>query len=214
MQMILLTKRFRCIAFSLLLVSAPILAQPDEPRHAKQGLVDLLMEYLSTRYPDEVFVGDLLYISVQRQRLYHIHDGRLMAEYAVATSSKGLGAEQDSYRTPTGLHRVNGKFGEDVPPFGILRDREFTGAYADPDFAGVDKDWITSRVLWLDGQEPGVNSGSGVDSRARFIYIHGTANEGSIGTPSSMGCVRMRNHDVIELFERVPDGTPVVILDN
>lgn len=198
----------------LLLTGTHLAAQESDVQHSRQGLIDLLMEYLSARYPDVAFKGDLLYVSVRRQRLFHIREGRLMADYAVATSSKGLGAAQDSYRTPTGLHRVNGKFGEGVPPFGILRDREFTGSYADPDFEGVDKDWITSRVLWLDGQETGVNSGAGVDSRTRFIYIHGTANEGSIGTPSSMGCIRMRNHDVIELFGRVPDGTPVVIFDN
>lgn len=199
---------------ALWVISAPALAQDTEAPGVKQGLVDLLIEYLHARYPDAVLSEDLLYISVRRQRLFHIHQGSLKAEYEVATAQKGLGSEQDSYRTPTGLHRINGKFGDGVPPFGIMRDREFTGACADPDFEGVDKDWITSRVLWLDGQEPGVNSGGEVDSRARFIYIHGTANEGSIGTPSSMGCIRMRNHDVIELFSQVPDGTTVVILDN
>lgn len=198
----------------LVMTSIQVLSQDTGATGAKQGLVDLLMEYLHTRYPDAVLSDDLLYVSVRRQRLYHIHDGSLKAEYEVATAQRGLGSEQDSYRTPAGLHRINGKFGDGVPPFGILRDREFTGAFADPDFEGVDKDWITSRVFWLEGQEPGVNSGGGVDSHARFIYIHGTANEGSIGTPSSMGCIRMRNHDVIQLFSQVPDGTTVVILDN
>jgi hypothetical protein len=95
-----------------------------------------------------------------------------------------------------------------------LRDREFTGTFADPDFAGVDKDWITSRVLWLEGLEEGVNRGGAVDSRERMIYIHGTANERSVGTPSSMGCIRMRNDDIISLYDLVPVGTLVVILDN
>ncbi|MEZ4739014.1 MAG: L,D-transpeptidase [Flavobacteriales bacterium] len=93
-------------------------------------------------------------------------------------------------------------------------DRRFTGDLADPDFAGVDKDWITSRILWLEGLEPGINQGGSVDSHDRYIYIHGTANERSLGTASSMGCVRMRNDDVIDLFERVPLGALVVILDN
>ncbi len=189
-------------------------AQVAAGEGAKQGLVDLLLEYLRARYPGIDLTGDLLYVSVARQRLYHVRAGVLLGEYEVATASNGLGADQDSFRTPTGLHRVNGKFGDGVPAYGILRDRAFTGAFADPDFEGVDKDWITSRVLWLDGQEPGVNRGEGVDSRARFIYIHGTANESSIGRPSSMGCIRMRNSDVIALFDQVPDGSWVVILDN
>lgn len=182
--------------------------------HPKQGLIDLLIEYMEVRYPEHSARGDLLYISVQRQALFHVRGGQLLAEYPIATASAGLGSEVDSYRTPTGLHRVSEKFGESVPPLGILKDREFTGALADPDLAGMDKDWITSRILWLTGLEPGVNQGGNVDSHERYIYIHGTANEKSVGTPSSMGCVRMRNDDIIALFERVPLGALVVILDN
>lgn len=182
--------------------------------HPKQGLIDLLMEYMEVRYAGQDLSADLLYVSVRRQRLFHVRDGGLIAEYPIATASKGLGAKVDTYRTPTGLHRVSEKFGDDVPPLGILKDREFTGQFADPDFAGKDNDWITSRILWLSGLEPGVNQGDDVDSHERFIYIHGTANEGSVGTPSSMGCIRMRNADVIELYEGVAVGTLVVVLDN
>jgi len=182
--------------------------------HPKQGLVDMLIEYLGSRYGPIELEGHILYISVQRQSLYHIDGGKLLVEYPIATSGKGLGSQRDSYRTPTGLHRVREKIGDDVPPLGILRDRLFTGEFADLDFAGVDKDWITSRVLWLEGLEPGHNQGGSVDSYERYIYIHGTANERSIGTPSSMGCVRMRNADVIALYAAIPVGTLVVILDN
>lgn len=182
--------------------------------HPKQGLIDLLMEYMEVRYPGQDLSGDLLYISVHKQRLFQVRDGQLISEYPIATASKGLGARVDTYRTPTGLHRVSEKFGDDVPPLGILKDREFTGQFADTDFAGVDKDWITSRILWLTGLEPGVNQGGDVDSHDRFIYIHGTANEGSVGRPSSMGCIRMRNADVIELYGGVPIGALVVVLDN
>lgn len=192
-----------------LITTTPLFAQ-----HPKQGIIDLLMDYMSVRYPEHPATGDLLYISVQRQALFHVHNGQLLTEYPIATASAGLGAEVDSYRTPTGLHRISEKIGTDVPPLGILRDREFTGAFADLDFAGQDKDWITSRILWLSGLEPGVNQGGAVDSHERYIYIHGTANERSVGTPSSMGCVRMRNNDIIELFEQVPVGALVVILDN
>ena len=189
-------------------------AREGSTRPPKQGLVDLLLEYMEVRYPASDLQSDLLYVSVARQALFHVQGGRLVAEYPIATAKAGLGGQQDSYRTPTGLHRISEKIGSEVPPYGILKDRQFTGELADPDFAGVDKDWITSRILWLEGLEPGINQGGVVDSHARYIYIHGTANERSLGTASSMGCVRMRNADVIDLFDRIPLGTLVVILDN
>lgn len=179
-----------------------------------QGVVDLLLDYLEARYPEHDLNGDVLYVSVKRQALFHVRGHRLLRVYPVATAKAGLGGNDGSLRTPTGLHRISEKFGEGVPEFGILKDRLFTGEFADPDFAGVDKDWITSRILWLEGLEPGVNQGGQVDSHARYIYIHGTANEKSVGTASSMGCVRMRNADVIHLFDEVPVGALVVILDN
>ncbi|MBL7951330.1 MAG: L,D-transpeptidase [Flavobacteriales bacterium] len=180
----------------------------------QQGIIDLCLEYLGARYPDQRFTGDLLYVSIQRQALFHVRDGRLLRTYPISTAKAGVGSTDGSLRTPTGLHRISEKFGDGVPPLGILKDREFTGQFADPDFAGIDKDWITSRILWLDGLEPGANQGGNVDSHARYIYIHGTANERSIGTASSMGCVRMLNNDVIALFDQVPLGSLVAILDN
>lgn len=208
------------LLLAVLLFSAAAAGQAPPPdgapvEHPKQGLIDLLLEYLAARYPGHrCDTGHVLYCSVQRQRLYHVIGGALVAEYAIATSSNGLGSAQDSYRTPTGLHRVAEKHGQGVPPLGILKDRVFTGQLADPDFSGVDKDWITSRILWLDGLEEGVNRGGAVDSYARYIYIHGTANERSVGAPSSRGCIRMRNADVIALFDAVPVGALVAILDN
>jgi len=207
-----MTMRFDVLFLWAFLSSAiPAASFAQQP---KQGLIDLLMEYMEARYAEQDARRDLLYISVQRQSLFHVRGGQLLAEYPIATASAGLGSKVDSYRTPTGLHRVSEKIGDSLPPLGILRDRAFTGAFADPDFAGVDKDWITSRILWLSGLEPGVNQGGTVDSHERFIYIHGTANEKSVGTPSSMGCVRMRNSDIIALFEQLPVGALVVILDN
>lgn len=179
-----------------------------------QGLIDLLLDYMEARYPLYDRTADLLYVSIHRQTMYHVREKKLVHTYTVATATKGPGCERDSYCTPTGLHRICSKHGDDVPELGILRDREFAGHLADPDFAGVDKDWITSRILWLEGLEQGVNLGGDVDSRDRMIYIHGTANERSLGTPSSMGCIRMRNNDIIALYDLVPVGTLVVILDN
>lgn len=192
--------------------SRSAVAQGTEAHH-KQDLAEFLLEYLEMRYPEADADGDVLYVSVQRQRMYHVRGRTMLKEYAISTSAKGLGAERDSYRTPTGLHRVSERIGADVPPWGVLKDRAFTGELADS-ACNDGRDVITSRILWLSGLESGVNAGAGVDSHDRWIYIHGTADEGSIGTPSSHGCVRMRNADIIALFDELPVGTLVVILDN
>ncbi len=204
----------RTITTLLCLATAVHLPAQHGPVHNGQAVVDFLLEYLSIRYPEVSLHDDLLYVSIERQSLFHVRQGRSLATYPVSTALRGPGNALDSYRTPTGLHRVAEKHGAGVPELGILRDRVHTGELADPDFAGVDRDWITSRILWLEGLEQGVNRGPGVDSKERYIYIHGTANERSIGTACSLGCVRMLNHDVIRLFDAVPTGTPVVILDN
>jgi len=202
--------------FSLVIPAFTQTAGPayGEPERPMQGLMDMLLEYMEVRYPEHDLQHDLLYVSVQRQRLFHVRHRRLIGSYPIATASRGLGSEQDSYRTPTGLHRVCEKIGDSVPLYGVLRDRQFLGELAEPLAGGVDTDRITSRILWLAGMEPGVNQGGKVDSRERFIYIHGTENERSVGTPSSMGCIRMLNGDVVRLFEEVAMGTLVVILDN
>jgi hypothetical protein len=206
--------RTRTAALLLFLgVAAPCTAQ-HTPANAGQAIVDFLLEYLAVRYPEVPFEDDLLYVSIHRQTLFHVKRGRSLAVYNVSTARRGIGNTVNSYRTPTGLHRVAVKYGEGVPELGILRDRIYTGEQADPDAPGEDGDLITSRILWLEGLEEHVNRGGHVDSKARHIYIHGTANERAIGTACSKGCVRMLNSDVIQLFDAVPAGTPVVILDN
>ena len=182
------------------------------PSAQKQPLADLLIEWMQVHYPAAPSEGYVLYVSVKSQRMYFVVEGEMKAEYVISTARNGLGAQISSNRTPEGLHRVVRKFGEGVPPFGIFKGRQYTGEVA-TDSTGKD-DLITSRILWLDGMEPGLNEGGSVDSMERGIYIHGTADEGSIGTPSSHGCIRMRNSDVIALFDRVLIGTLVVILDN
>ncbi len=203
-----------------IVLATQLAAQAPAAPHPKQGLADMLLEYMSVRYPKQDLSGHVLYISVRRQRLYHVHAGALRNEFTIATATNGLGSYEDSYRTPTGLHRISHKYGEGVPPWGILQDRVFSGVIAQPDAGGPDKDWITSRILWVEGLEPGINKGAdpltgrNVDSHERFIYLHGTANEASLGSPSSMGCIRMRNADVIALYDQVPIGALVVVLDN
>ena len=112
-----------------------------------------------------------------------------------------------------GLHQVAEKIGDAQPSGMIFSGRQPTGEIAEPLHGDQDcgEDLITSRILWLEGLEPGVNQGGDVDTHDRYIYIHGTNEEGRIGQTVSHGCIRMTNSDVIELFDRVETGTPVVI---
>ncbi|MBK9758615.1 MAG: L,D-transpeptidase [Flavobacteriales bacterium] len=183
-------------------------AQPQ-----KQGLADLLLEYMDVRYPGLDVDGDVLYVSVRSQRMYHVRGRMIQQEYIISTSSKGLGQVQDSYRTPAGLHYVRERIGEGLPPWSVIKERVCTGELADS-CRDTAADLITSRILWLSGMESGLNKGGQVDSYDRWIYIHGTADECSLGDPSSHGCIRMRNRDVIALFDKIPVGALVVIYDN
>jgi hypothetical protein len=181
------------------------------PEAPEQGMISLLLECMAVTYQDHDLSGDLLYVSVSQQRLFHVRHGRIRSTYDVSTAARGMGAQRESLCTPPGLHRIQEMVGEGAPAWGIFEQRAFTGAQADT-MLTPRTDLITSRILWLEGLEPGVNQGGTVDSHARHIYIHGTADEGPIGTPASRGCVRMRNADVIALYAQVRVGTLVLIL--
>ncbi|MCK5525182.1 MAG: L,D-transpeptidase [Thiomargarita sp.] len=130
--------------------------------------------------------------------------------YPVSTSKYGIGSKAGSNKTPLGQHRIEKKFGEGAPEGMIFRARRSTGKIAQmnaPD-AG---DLVTTRIMWLKGLERGINSGRGIDSYKRYIYIHGTAEENKIGSIASHGCIRMYNRDVIDLFGRVTEGVEVNI---
>ena len=103
-----------------------------------------------------------------------------------------------------------------MPPRAVFRGRRFTGEICTPELQAAEpqRDWILSRILWLCGREPGVNRLGEVDTMARYIYIHGTADEAALGTPVSHGCIRMGNADIVELFERVPAYTEVEIAED
>ncbi|MGC9456960.1 MAG: L,D-transpeptidase family protein [Halothiobacillaceae bacterium] len=154
-------------------------------------------------------------VHVGGQRLYLFQAERLLAEYPVSTAALGIGNRQGSNQTPLGLHRIDSKIGGDAPYGMSFVAREPTGQIAEivEEPIRTGRDDITSRILWLDGLEPGVNQGPGIDSKARYIYIHGTSEEGLIGQPASKGCVRMHNRDVIELFDRMPEGALVQIVE-
>lgn len=130
--------------------------------------------------------------------------------YPVSTARNGLGNLNESYQTPVGVHRIAEKIGDGEPCGMVFRGRKPTGKLATT-MDNQSEDQITSRILWLEGLEPGFNQGGDCDSYQRYIYIHGTSDEQRIGQPVSAGCVRMRNDDMIELFDEVESGAIVLI---
>lgn len=152
-------------------------------------------------------------VDVAAQRLTVYRDGEIECSYPCSTSRYGTGEQEGSNRTPTGLHIVAEKYGDGVPIGGVFRSRVPTGEVVRPTRSKTPSglDCITTRILRLRGMQPGVNQGGDRDSYRRYIYIHGTPEEGLIGTPSSHGCIRMTNADVLDLYERIPVGTPVEI---
>ena len=176
---------------------------------------EFLLEYLAIKYPNHSF-ENFIYVGVKRQELDLYLNGNHVISYPVSTSAHGAGTKAGSDMTPIGLHKIKGKFGSDVPIGGILKARKYTGKIAriqtNPIKTGEDA--ITTRILTLEGLENGINKGGELDSYGRHIYIHGTAEEGLIGQPASHGCVRMKNEDVINLFNRVGKGLTVIILNN
>ena len=178
------------------------------------GLPNELSEKLSGRYPKEIF-DHLLLVRIPTQQLFEFQEGKCTQIFPVSTSAKGAGNRLGSNQTPLGMHMVKEKHGAGIPLGGILVSREFTGeiVHISTEALPLEKDYITSRILWLAGLEEGKNKGGEVDSFRRYIYIHGTAEEGLIGKPASHGCVRMKNQDIIQVFERTAVGTHVLILD-
>jgi UDP-N-acetylmuramate--alanine ligase len=148
-------------------------------------------------------------VDVARQRLGLLEGGQLLLEAVISTAANGLGCEEGSYRTPTGWHRIHARIGAGAEPGTVFRSRVATRDVWRGE--ARNEDLILTRVLTLDGLEEGWNRGPGHDSLARFIYVHGTNQEGRLGQPVSHGCVRMANAAVIELFERVAEGDPVLV---
>ncbi len=154
-------------------------------------------------------------VSIYDQRLYFYKNSELYKTYPVSTSRYGIGNKKGSYKTPLGLHRIVSKIGADAPLGAIFKHRKQTEEIARIFKTKVTMpyDLVTSRILRLEGLELGVNKGAGIDTYGRYIYIHGTHEEGLIGQPASIGCVRMTNRDVIELFEEIPENSLVLIVE-
>ncbi|MDO8704777.1 MAG: L,D-transpeptidase [Sulfuricaulis sp.] len=139
--------------------------------------------------------------------------GRILMQTKVSTARNGVGEQAGSEKTPRGAHYIRAKIGAGLPPNSVLISRRPTNEIYSPQLrtAFPNRDWILTRILWLCGLEHGKNRLGKVDTMQRYIYIHGCPDEDPMGVPSSRGCVKMRNRELIELFDRVAPGTRVTI---
>ncbi len=172
------------------------------------------LDDLETRFPKSS-TDPLIIISISQQKLALTENNQITKTYTISSAKAGTGNLSGSYKTPLGIHSISHKIGENSALATIFNARIDTHKIAkiltEPNQkSGADN--ITSRILWLEGMEDGVNKGGDVDSHDRYIYIHGTDEEGLLGQPVSHGCIRMGNLDVVELFELVSVGTLVVIV--
>ncbi len=159
-------------------------------------------------------VIDRLEIDISRQTLRSFAAGREQQCYRVSTARNGAGEMMDSERTPRGAHEIAEKIGAGCAANTVFVARRPTGEIFDAELAArfPGRDWILTRILWLAGRDHGYNSGGERDTKARYIYIHGTPDSTALGVPGSRGCIRMRNADIVELFEAVSVGTLVDII--
>lgn len=160
-------------------------------------------------------VIDRVEIDISRQQLRSFDGAGELRCYRVSTARNGAGELIDSERTPRGAHAIAEKIGADCAVNTVFVARRATGEIYDAQFAArhPGRDWILTRILWLAGRDHGYNSGGERDTRARYIYIHGTPDSTPLGQPGSRGCIRMDNRDIIELFNAVTVGTRVDIVE-
>lgn len=152
-------------------------------------------------------------ISIPEQSLALLQDGQVLRRYSVSTSRYGPGEREGSFCTPRGEHIVRAKIGAGQAMKAVFVERRPTGEIWTTELAErfPERDWILTRILWLSGREPGKNRLGEVDTMRRYIYIHGSPDTAEMGEPGSIGCIRMRNSDIAELFELVPPYSPVRI---
>jgi lipoprotein-anchoring transpeptidase ErfK/SrfK len=153
-------------------------------------------------------------VASQTLRLFD-ERGQVAFETRIATARNGTGEARGSEKTPRGAHTIRAKIGAGLPPNAVLVSRRFTGEIYSPALRAAypGRDWILTRILWLSGLEPGKNRLGEVDTMRRYIYLHGCPDEDPVGVPSSRGCIKLRNQDIIRLFDLVEPGTPVLIKD-
>ena len=152
-------------------------------------------------------------IDINKQILTLCEDKSVLSSYAISTAKNGVGQQSGSECTPLGKHIIDSKIGNDAIENSVFVGREETGEIFSEELrkTNPERDWILTRILWISGQEEGKNRGGEVDTKSRYIYIHGCPDEDSFVLPSSHGCVKMRNKDIVELFKNVDAGTRVFI---
>lgn len=203
------------LSICLIATSAASSASNSDLRMPDIKAFQPLIDDLSRRFP-KAPRNPLIVISASEQKLYLIENNQVTESHIISTAIAGLGSQSGSNKTPLGVHRVSHKFGKGAKVGTIFKARMNTRRVAkiltSPNERST-ADNVTSRILWLSGMEKGINKGGRVDSHARYIYIHGTDEEGRLGQPASHGCIRMRNQSVIDLFKQVPIGTIVDIVE-
>lgn len=154
-----------------------------------------------------------IHIAAQELELFDAQE-RIIRRYRISSARNGTGQENGSFRTPLGKHIIRAKIGAGQPLNTVFVRRRPTGEIYSPQLAEQfpKRDWILTRILWLSGCEPGFNRLGSVDTMRRYIYIHGTPDSVKMGKPGSIGCIRMRNSDLVEMFDLVEAGTPVKII--
>jgi hypothetical protein len=186
-----------------------------KPKNSKQDTTKInLMKYLP-----EIFLAVcekyeitptqfVLTVNIAEQTVSLFEQNKFVKKFPCSTSRFGIGQTEGSNHTPLGLHRIAEKIGAGAPAGAVFKSRQIIGHTSQPEFADAK---ITTRILWLEGLEPGFNRGGNVDSHARYIYIHGTGDQTTIGRPASCGCIHLADADLIPLFDKLPSGTLVWI---
>lgn len=152
-------------------------------------------------------------VDVKAQQLSLFNEGSLVKQYSISTAKNGVGEKNASEKTPRGMHIIRAKIGSGEQVNTVFIGRRPTGELysADLRIKQPERDWILTRILWLSGMEVGKNRLGDVDTMRRYIYIHGCPDDDVLGIPGSHGCIKMRNNDIIELFDAVLPGTHVLI---
>ena len=202
----IINTRFLILFITLSLISCTVIQENSSKYMDLANIDGITIEHRE--------LESLIVVNISTQQLFLLKKGKIEEFYSVSTSVYGTGSKVNSFKTPLGKHKISEKIGEGLPEGAILKGRRWTGAIANIIKEPIDTEFdvVTSRILWLAGLEEGKNQGPGVDSKSRYIYIHGTAEEGLIGKPASDGCVRMYNVDVITLFNKVETNTQVLII--
>ena len=206
----ILIRKFKLLIFFILFLnSCSTMIMENNIKYNKNSVLQSIASI------DQSFnqLESLLYVDIDNQNMFFLKKGTVFKVYKISSSYYGTGSEANSLKTPLGKHEIYRKLGQNLPVNAILKGRVWNGAIANIITEEVDTDFdhVTSRILWLDGLEVGKNKGKGIDSFKRYIYIHGTSEEGRIGIPSSHGFIRMRNIYVIDLYKEVKVGTLVLI---